>query len=66
MNALYIQILVGALVMLGVIIAFIISIKSGQYDDLDSPAYRILMDDDDPRIPGNAKSSKAEEEKSDI
>ncbi len=39
--------------MIGIIIAFIITIKSGQYDDLDSPAFRILMDDDDPRIPGN-------------
>jgi len=53
MNALYLQILIGVLVMLGVIIAFILSVKSGQYDDLDSPAHRILMDDDDPKIPGN-------------
>lgn len=53
MNALYLQIVMGAVVMLGVIIAFILSVKSGQYDDLDSPAHRILMDDDDPRIPGN-------------
>ncbi len=54
MNALYLQIIVGVAVMFGVVIAFIISIKSGQYDDLDSPAHRILMDDDDPRIPHNA------------
>ena len=53
MNALYLQILIGVGVMIGIIIAFILSIKSGQYDDLDSPAHRILMDDDDPRIPGN-------------
>jgi cbb3-type cytochrome oxidase maturation protein len=53
MNALFLQILIGVFVMFGVIIAFILSVKSGQYDDLDSPAYRILMDDDDPRIPGN-------------
>ncbi len=54
MNALYLQILVGVGVMIGVIIAFILSVKSGQYDDLDSPAHRILMDDDDPRIPDNS------------
>lgn len=53
MNALYLQILIGVLVMFGVIIAFILSVKSGQYDDLDSPAHRILMDDDDPKIPSN-------------
>lgn len=27
------------------------AIKSGQYDDLEGPAQRILMDDDDPMIP---------------
>lgn len=29
------------------------AIKSGQFDDLEGPAYRILHDDDDPRIPFN-------------
>lgn len=28
------------------------SIRSGQFDDLEGPAARILMDDDDPRLPG--------------
>ena len=46
-------ILLGVLVMLIIIVAFLFTVKSGQYDDLDGPAYRILMDDDDPRIPGN-------------
>ena len=53
MDALTMTILLGVLVMLVVIIAFVLTVKSGQYDDLDSPAHRILMDDDDPRIPGN-------------
>lgn len=30
---------------------FFWSVKSGQYDDLEGPAHRILMDDDDPKIP---------------
>ena len=55
MNALYLQILVGVGVMLIIVIGFILTVKSGQYDDLDSPAHRILMDDDDPRIPANNK-----------
>ena len=63
MNALYLQILIGVLVMLGVIIAFILSVKSGQYDDLDSPAHRILMDDDDPKIPGNQSINSPEKKK---
>jgi len=32
--------------------AFIWAVKSGQFDDMEGPAHRILMDDDDPRIPG--------------
>jgi cbb3-type cytochrome oxidase maturation protein len=32
------------------------AIKSGQFDDLEGPAQRILMDDDDPLIPFNAES----------
>lgn len=58
MNTLYVQILIGVFIMLGIIIAFVASVKSGQYDDLDSPAHRILMDDDDPRIPGNQPKNK--------
>jgi len=27
------------------------AIKSGQFDDMEGPAQRILMDDDDPLIP---------------
>lgn len=55
MDALSMTILLGLLVMLVVVIAFIFTVKSGQYDDLDGAAFRILMDDDDPRIPGNQK-----------
>lgn len=29
------------------------AIRNGQYDDLDGPAQRILMDEDDPMIPFN-------------
>jgi cbb3-type cytochrome oxidase maturation protein len=39
------------------------AIKSGQYDDLDGPAQRILMDDDDPMIPFNQNKKQASEQK---
>ena len=29
------------------------AIRSGQFDDLDGPAERILMDEDDPMLPRN-------------
>lgn len=37
------------------------SVRSGQYDDLDSPAHRILFDDDDDMIP----TRSSEQEKKD-
>lgn len=41
------------LVLLGVAIwAFVWAVKSGQFDDMEGPAHRILMDDDDALIPG--------------
>jgi cbb3-type cytochrome oxidase maturation protein len=49
----------------GVFVLFIVlgvfwSIKSGQFDDLEGPAERILMDDDDPLLPTRRLSSKDE------
>lgn len=32
------------------------AIRSGQFDDLEGPAQRILMDDDDPMIPFNREN----------
>ena len=31
------------------------AIRSGQFDDLEGPAERILMDEDDPMLPRNRK-----------
>ena len=42
-------------ILAGVIVwAFLWSIRSGQFDDLEGPAHRILMDEDEPpgRKPG--------------
>lgn len=38
--------------LIGVVI-FIWSVRSGQYDDLEGDANRILMDEDDPLLPQN-------------
>ena len=63
MSALSLTLLIGVLVMLIVIVAFVFTVKSGQYDDMEGPAYRILMDDDDPLIPANAEKLRAERQK---
>ncbi len=36
------------------------SIRSGQFDDLEGPAERILMDDDDPLLPTHRPGAKDE------
>jgi cbb3-type cytochrome oxidase maturation protein len=57
-----------AMVLLVIIAAFFFwSVKSGQMDDLEGPAYRILMDDDlpkpekkpDPEQPASTKDEKS-------
>jgi cbb3-type cytochrome oxidase maturation protein len=58
MEALYLLIPLGIVVIVVAVVAFILTVKSGQYDDLDGVAYRILMDDDDPRIPANNQRNK--------
>ncbi|MCK5918766.1 MAG: cbb3-type cytochrome oxidase assembly protein CcoS [Cocleimonas sp.] len=63
MSALSLTLSIGVLVMLIVIVAFIFTVKSGQYDDMEGPAYRILMDDDDPLIPANAEKLRAERQR---
>ncbi|MDR0587418.1 MAG: cbb3-type cytochrome oxidase assembly protein CcoS [Burkholderiales bacterium] len=46
------------------------SVKSGQFDDLDGPAYRILVDDDTPRekttLPGGLEDEDNPPNKSDL
>jgi cbb3-type cytochrome oxidase maturation protein len=43
-----------------IVLGVLWSIKSGQFDDLEGPAERILMDDDDPLLPTRRLSSKDE------
>jgi len=45
MSVLVILILVSLLVAIGFLIAFIWSVRSGQYDDDHTPAMRMLFDD---------------------
>ncbi|MBI3140942.1 MAG: cbb3-type cytochrome oxidase assembly protein CcoS [Rhodocyclales bacterium] len=53
------------LIPLSVVLVFLIgavfwwSLKSGQFDDLEGPAYRVLMDDD---VPAKGSADKPAEE----
>lgn len=48
MEILFLLIPIAVMLVLAIIGVFVWSVKSGQFDDLEGPAHRILMDDDDP------------------
>lgn len=53
--------LIPLMIIIGLVmvVVFFWTVKSGQYEDLEGDANRILMDDDDPLLPEN-KSEKTE------
>ena len=61
MNIMFLLIGVSLLAAITFLLLFIWAVKSGQYDDLDGPAQRILMDDDDPMIPFNQHKPQAQQ-----
>jgi len=54
MTILYLLIPLGLLLLGLAVAAFFWATRSGQFDDLDSPAWSVVMDDD--RAPGNNSS----------
>ena len=56
MSILYLLIPLAVILMVVAVAFFMWTIKSGQYEDLEGPAHRILMDDDDPMIPKSDRS----------
>ena len=61
MSILYLLIPLAVGLMVVAIAFFLWTVRTGQYDDLEGPAHRILMDDDDPMIPGNARPANKRE-----
>lgn len=62
MESLYLLIPLSVVLVFLIGAAFWWSVKGGQFDDLEGPAYRILMDDDRPRVarPESAQESNHE------
>lgn len=46
MSIIFLLIPLGLLLLGGAVLAFFWATRSGQFDDLETPAWRILMDDD--------------------
>ncbi|MGD2118786.1 MAG: cbb3-type cytochrome oxidase assembly protein CcoS [Chromatiales bacterium] len=55
MSILYLLIPLAAVLVIIAAAFFIWSIRSGQFEDLEGPGFRILMDDDEHLIPDDAK-----------
>ena len=66
MKILYLLIPLGFLVMGVALWAIIWAVKNGQFEDLEGPAHRILMDDDDPLVPGQSDKNKDAETDGDL
>ena len=47
MEVIYLLIPISLIILAVIIGVFLWGVKSGQFDDLEGPAHRILMDDDD-------------------
>jgi len=46
MNIIYALIPLGLFLLVAAIYAFFWAVRSGQFDDLESPAWKIILDDD--------------------
>ncbi len=46
MSIIFILIPLGLVLLLAAVAAFFWAVRSGQFDDLETPAWRILLDDD--------------------
>lgn len=51
MEILYLLIPIALLLVVGMVAAFWWAARSGQFDDLEGPAHRILMEEDEPQEP---------------
>jgi cbb3-type cytochrome oxidase maturation protein len=60
MDILYLLIPISLIIVAIAVWVFMWAIRSGQYEDLEGPAYRILMDDDDPPPVPHEPESKPE------
>lgn len=59
MESVYLLIPVSVILVFGIAYAFWWSVRSGQFDDLEGPAFRVLMDEDQPRVtPGDKRAEK--------
>lgn len=57
MDVVFLLLIVAAIAVVAMAWIFIKALRSGQYDDLEGPAYRILMDDETETRSDNKKGN---------
>jgi cbb3-type cytochrome oxidase maturation protein len=58
MSIIYVLLSISVLVALGFFVAFIVSVKNGQYDDTYTPSVRMLFEDEVVKETSEKKPSK--------
>ncbi|GAA0785964.1 cbb3-type cytochrome oxidase assembly protein CcoS [Marinobacterium sediminicola] len=58
MEIIYLLIPIAIILVSVALWAFFWSVRQGQFDDLESPAHRILFEDDEQLIPDDARPAK--------
>ncbi|MBS4016667.1 MAG: cbb3-type cytochrome oxidase assembly protein CcoS [Dechloromonas sp.] len=65
MESVYLLVPISVLLVFGIAAAFWWSVKSGQFDDLEGPAFKVLMDDDEAAQGKVAEQEKKKDDKKD-
>jgi cbb3-type cytochrome oxidase maturation protein len=61
MDIIYLLLPVALILIIAIIVIFFWAVKSDQFEDLEGPAHRIIMDDDD--RPSDHDSQKSDQDK---
>lgn len=64
MDILYLLIPLSVVLVAVIVAAFLWAIRSGQFDDLEGPAHRILLDDDEQPGPRPAETEEVRDRQS--
>lgn len=48
MEVIYGLVGITVVIVIGIAVVLLWAVRSGQFDDMEGPAWRVLMDDDDP------------------
>ncbi|MBK7461633.1 MAG: cbb3-type cytochrome oxidase assembly protein CcoS [Betaproteobacteria bacterium] len=57
MESIYLLIPISVILVFVIAIAFWWSVRSGQFDDLEGPGFRVLMDEDMPKLQNDVQES---------